>query len=164
MPTGRCNYPEHHGPSAGPPFALIGLIALGAVVVAFWHAVIVVLVVVLALAGITCGVVALLHNHRRHYDPELERAALQQRARAALPQRQPAAATPAVHNHVHLHGTAAAAAERPADPQPLPAVAALWGLPEAEMQAILDRAGISAELLAARIAGGVIRGAIEDKR
>jgi hypothetical protein len=120
MPTGRCNYPEHHGPSAGPPFALIGLIALGAIVVAFWHLV----VVVLVLAGVTCAVVALLHNHRRYYDPGLERQAALERAQelrsasysvpaAQLPAMPAAApgpaleAAPVVQHHLHLHGISA---------------------------------------------------------
>jgi hypothetical protein len=102
MPTGRCNFPEHHGPSAGPPLALIGLIALGAVIVAFWHLVVVALVVVLLLAGVAAAVVALVHNHKRHYSHELERAALQERARAALPRKPSAVEAP--HYHLHLHG------------------------------------------------------------
>ena len=113
MPTGTCKFPEHHGPSAGPPFALIGLIALGAAVVAFWHIVVVVLVVVLLLAGVTGAVVALLHNHRRHYDPALEQQAaqLQQRRQAAMAaQQRPAIEQPVVHQHLHLHGVTAEAA------------------------------------------------------
>jgi len=46
MPTGTCKYPEHHtGPSAGPPISLLVLIALGAVVIAYWRTVVIALVV-----------------------------------------------------------------------------------------------------------------------
>jgi hypothetical protein len=107
MPTGTCRYPEHHRPSAGQPVAWLVILAIGAVIVANWHAVIVALVVTAVLAVLGVAVLLLVHNHRRHFDPELEhRAALGQRTAAT------AAALPpplVVHNHLHLHGV------RPAD-------------------------------------------------
>ena len=69
MPTSHCNYPHHHGPSAGPPLGLLAAIALGAVVIAFWHTVIVALVVVTILAAIAGGVMLLVHAaHAEPYD------------------------------------------------------------------------------------------------
>jgi len=161
VPTGTCKFPAHHaGPSAGRPIGLLALIVAGAVVIAHWRSVVVVLVVTAILAAATALVVMLVH--RRH-EGDAEHRAWELDRQAAAGRQITRPQPPAVHNHVHLHGTAAAG-ERPADPQPLPAVAALWSLPEGQMQAILDRAGISAELLAARIAGGAIRAAIEDER
>ncbi len=109
MPTGTCNYPSHHaGPSAGPPIALVVLIAAGAVIVAFWHVVVVALAVTGILAVAAGAVAMLLHNHRRYYDPGLERQAALDRAQpAGLPAPRPAAAleaAPVVHHHLHLHG------------------------------------------------------------
>lgn len=61
MNTAHCRHPEHHGPSAGPPLGLLAAIALGAVVIAFWHTVIVALVVVAILASIAGAVMLLVH-------------------------------------------------------------------------------------------------------
>jgi hypothetical protein len=115
MPTGNCRFPEHHSPSAGPPLGLLGAIALGAVVIAFWHTVVVALVVVAILAAIAGAVFLLIHNHGSGYDPVLERqseaeqAARQiqaaQLAQQLAAQHRPAIdPAPVVHNHLHLHG------------------------------------------------------------
>jgi hypothetical protein len=61
MPTSHCNYPHHHSPSAGPPLGLLGGIAAGALAIAFWHTVIVALVVVAILASIAGAVMLLVH-------------------------------------------------------------------------------------------------------
>jgi hypothetical protein len=134
MPTGTCNYPQHHRPSAGQPVAWLVILGLGAIVVTHWHTVVVCLIVaaVLMMAGVP--VLLLLHNRHSGYDEQIERQAEIERLRA----RQIEAP---VHNHIHLHGVRASAS-----------VAALWGVPEDQMQAILARAGISADQLAARIA------------
>jgi hypothetical protein len=121
MPTGRCLYPSHHdSPSAGPPLGLLAAIALGAVVIAFWHQVIVALVVVAILACIAGAVMLLIHNHGSGYDPDLERRAnaeqATRQARAAphsvtdgrrypplaSPARNELEAAPVVHNHLHV--------------------------------------------------------------
>lgn len=121
MPTGRCQFPEHHSPSAGPPLGLLAAIALGALVIAFWHAVIVALVVVAILAAAAGMVFLLIHNHGSGYDPELERQAAAERtqlartaAGAAISEQSPAMlypprrdaleAPPVMHQHLHLHG------------------------------------------------------------
>ena len=107
MPTGTCRYPDHHrGPGAGVPVAWVVILATGAVIVANWHALVVALVVTVALVALGVPVLLLLHNHKRYYDPELERRAeLEQRKTAATAELRP----PVVHNHLHLHGV------RPAD-------------------------------------------------
>jgi hypothetical protein len=69
MPTSHCNYPNHHGPSAGPPLGLLAAIALGAVVIAHWHTVVVALVVVAVLAAVAGGVMLLVHAaHAEPYE------------------------------------------------------------------------------------------------
>ncbi len=60
MPTGSCRFPDHHGPSAGPPVGLLLAIGAGALIVAYWHAVVVVLAVVVALAVLGAGVLLLV--------------------------------------------------------------------------------------------------------
>jgi hypothetical protein len=64
MPTGRCNYPAHHGPSAGPPIGLILAIAAGALILTHIHAVLVTPAVVAGLAVAGAAVVMLWHSHR----------------------------------------------------------------------------------------------------
>lgn len=108
MPTGNCKFPEHHTPATGPPFALLGAIALGALVIAFWRSIVVALVITTFLAVIAGMVFALFHNRHSGYDAELEHRAEVEQLRhrgevAASPQR-PAIEAPAVHNHLHLHG------------------------------------------------------------
>ena len=70
MPTGTCNFPEHHGgPSAGPPLGLIAAILAGALILAHWHAVVLVLAVVGVLAAGLVAVVMLWHSaHSAPYD------------------------------------------------------------------------------------------------
>lgn len=70
MPTGRCNYPQHHtGPSAGPPIGLVLSIAAGAVIVAEWRTVLIVLAVVAVLAVVGVAVAMLWHSaHAAPYD------------------------------------------------------------------------------------------------
>src|SRR5215469_6368556 len=81
MPTGRCEFPSHHyGPSAGGPLGLLAAIAVGAVVIANWHTVVVALVVVAILACIAGAVMLMIHNHGSAYDLELERQAAAERA------------------------------------------------------------------------------------
>jgi hypothetical protein len=122
MPTGRCNYPHHHGPATGPPISLLAAIALGAIVIGAWHTVVVALVVVAILAGIAGAVFLLIHTaHSQPYDaPERghERPAVTYTAEVLRPVTDARTAAleaenaalrrqleaPAVHNHLHLHG------------------------------------------------------------
>jgi len=132
MPTGTCNYPHHHhGPSAGPPAGFLAALAAGALIVAEWRTVLVVLAVCAVLAVLGVCVALLVHSHRAApYDaswaePEdaaysaevtqgnpweahartaalaAENAAL----RAELAARQLEA--PQQHLHLHLHGVTA---------------------------------------------------------
>ena len=64
MPTGTCNYPHHHGPSAGPPLGLLLAIGAGALIVTHLHAVIVTLAVVAVLAVLGAAVAILWHSHK----------------------------------------------------------------------------------------------------
>ncbi len=122
MPTGTCRFPDHHGPSAGPPFGLLLAIAAGALVATHWHAIVVTLAVVAVLAVLGAGVLMLWHSHRSApYDsawsePEeliqAELAANQQMIPATLAARvaeleaQLAGrrAIEAPQQHLHLHG------------------------------------------------------------
>jgi len=108
MPTGRCAFPEHHGPSAGPPAGLVLAILAGAFAVLHWHTMLEILIVAAVLLLLGAAVMLLLHNHRSGYDEALERQAeLERIQRQAIAQRQQAQ-RPAVHNHIHLHGVDAA--------------------------------------------------------
>ena len=115
MPTGTCKYPEHHGsPGAGAPIGLVAAIAAGALIVAFWHVVIVVLAVVAVLAVLTAGVAMLWHSHTAvPYDaawsePANVRGAdntsiLQARVDQLERQLAERHAIAPVHQHLHLH-------------------------------------------------------------
>jgi hypothetical protein len=131
MPTGRCDFPQHHNsPSAGPPIGLLAAIAIGAAVIAAWHAVVVALVVCCFLAGIAGAVFLLWHaGHAEPYDAALRGQKL--RSASWRPTASPAASESRTalleaenrelrrrleagpghqHNHLHLHGVSAAEA------------------------------------------------------
>jgi hypothetical protein len=127
MPTGTCNFPDHHGgPGAGAPVGLLVAIAAGALVVIEWRTVLVVLAVVVALAVAGAGVAMLLHSHRAEpYDAawgvserqdaaieppatvtaesELLRSRVRQLERELADRR----AIEAPQQHLHLHGVSA---------------------------------------------------------
>lgn len=63
MPTGRCRYPDHHAVSAGPPLGFIGAVIIGALLIHFWHVVVVTVAVVVVLALLAIGVLMLFHAH-----------------------------------------------------------------------------------------------------
>src|SRR5215472_10181492 len=126
MPTGTCNFPQHHhDPGVGQPIGLVVLIALGAVIVAHWRTVVVCLVVAVVLVVFGCA--AMLLWHRQHalnsasesllelpgaarsvvVGPAAARAVAARTAAleaeiAELLARQIEAAP--VHNHLHFHG------------------------------------------------------------
>jgi hypothetical protein len=138
MPTGTCNYPAHHGPSSGPPIGFLAALVVGALIVAEWHAVVIVAAVVAVLAVLGVGVVMLVHSHRSvPYDAawaELEphvterlsvTAAPQLQARVAELERQLAARQiEAPAQHLHLHGLSpdaiAALSGQLGQPAPIP--------------------------------------------
>lgn len=121
MPTGTCRYPQHHGPSAGPPAGLVAALACGALIIAAWHVVVVVLAVSAVLAVAGACVLLLVHSHRAEpYDASWtgpEAADVPQPAAAEALQARVAqlelqlADRPAIEapqQHLHLHGVTAA--------------------------------------------------------
>ena len=133
MPTGTCQYPQHHGPSAGPPAALVAAIIIGALIVVEWHTVLVTAAVVATLVVILGAVVMLVHSHRAvpydAYFAEDEAEVPARRAISAAPARDRTAALEAEvaalrarigqpQQHLHIHGVtpdilAAALARQP---------------------------------------------------
>jgi hypothetical protein len=122
MPTGTCRFPEHHGPDAGPPLGFLAAVIAGALIVAEWHAVIIVLAVVAVLAVLGAGVLMLWHSHVSvPYDaawPEvgiiadtsssIPAAGLQARvAELELLQLAERRAIEAPQQHLHIHGVSA---------------------------------------------------------
>jgi hypothetical protein len=127
MPTGRCNFPAHHGPSASPPVGFLSALIAGAVIVAEWHTVLIVLAVVAVLAVVGVGAVMLVHSHRAEpYDATWAESALAEAHQEAITpawqarvdrleadlaraldavERRP---TEAPAQHLHLHGVSAA--------------------------------------------------------
>jgi hypothetical protein len=123
MPTGNCRFPEHHhSPSAGPVILWLVGPGLGALAITHLRTVAMVLIVIGILAGLGVPVVLLWHAaHQQPYDAALrgqerhdvsysaeilppdagKRAAALEAENAAL-RRQ--LETPAVHQHLHLHG------------------------------------------------------------
>ena len=102
MPTGTCNYPDHHGPSAGQPIALLILIAIGAVIITHWRTVVVCVIVTAVLIVLTAAVATLWHRRHQLRDSARELDADPRRQLGA--QQRPSIEAPAVHNHLHLHG------------------------------------------------------------
>jgi hypothetical protein len=122
MPTSHCRFPDHHtGPSAGPPFVLLGAIGLTACIIGLWHSIVLILVCIALLAVLAGCVFLLIHSaHAEPYDaPERSqvrytaevgqpvtdaRTAALEAENAALRRQLEA---PVVHNHLHLHGVGA---------------------------------------------------------
>jgi hypothetical protein len=130
MPTGTCNYPEHHGPSAGAPAGLVLAVIAGALIITHVHAVLVTLAVVAVLAVLGTGVVMLWHSHSSEpydaswTDPEIgsasadlelaptveirnARADLQARVVQLEQQLAERRAIEAPQQHLHIHGVTA---------------------------------------------------------
>lgn len=130
MPIGSCRYPQHHGPSAGPPLGLLAGVAAGAVIVAAWHVVLVVVSVVAVLGMVAGAVMLLWHSHTAQpYDAQTDaeqpadrvhvtagavtlaaRVAALEAAQAAQLEgaAQAAQLEGGQHVHLHLHGPAGA--------------------------------------------------------
>ena len=116
MPTGTCQFPEHHGPGKSGPGALVAAIIAGAIVVYEWRTIAVVLAVVVALAVVAAAVAMLWHSHTAEpYDaswsvsePQEAPAAEVLQARVDQLERQlaerRAIAAPVTHQHLHIHG------------------------------------------------------------
>jgi len=112
MPTGTCNYPDHHSPSGGGPAALVAAVIAGAAIVAFWHAVLVVMAVVVVLLVVTGGVVVLWHSHTAApYDAAWEQPEAGWRSQASTVRAEVTESRPAeIHQHLHIHVASAAEA------------------------------------------------------
>ena len=121
MPTGHCNFPEHHGPGKSGPGALLAAIIAGAIVVYEWRTMLVVLAVVVVLAVAAAAVAMLWHSHTAEpYDAswsvsepaaqplhasastQLLQARVSQLERQLAERR--AIAAPVTHQHLHIHG------------------------------------------------------------
>jgi uncharacterized membrane protein YraQ (UPF0718 family) len=138
MPTGTCNFPQHHGPSAGQPISLVILIALGAIIIAHWRTVLVCLVVSVILTVFVALMVMLIHRrhesaaeHRAWFverQAELQRRAARQQI--AQPRSRPAQE---IHHHHHVHQLPAP------QPQQIHQHIHLHGLTAEDVAGVIDR-------------------------